>query len=1048
MAGASGRRGLRLALGVSLLLCISIFGPSRNRKLVGGGTYMLNSSGHRCIGLDRSDLPSIFSVDTSVLTGRGQHLRDLANYQIRKARSKGIESLDLQCQMLQVATAVAEGNLPLLLSMKFPMAIIKGLYTQEEILERFRNALTNADADTNAYLYYRAMAIWTSGGLLNGFRRLNYLAPHPKWPPIITNKYTCLNDEEISDSLYVGGGEPPSRIRFKSLWMLGVARGLLAAVRKLDQERLPQNLLDLRSEQLKSEQFKSEQFESEQLKSEQLKSEQERSEPGISEQGNKERESEKGMGAVGRERRKLTGEVAVADILGQQVWEGRSALILQEVLGEPINSLRDLHLSSLTFVHKRIAFLLSRLPHRTQNNKPNPNPSQTCFSYPLHLDLDQNFLDQQAHLDGSLGDLDRVDLDGQESPVTQGDSLEHESDVTQGDIGGGERRRLEETLRELQLRTQLEGIVHKAVYHPGIPQFNLVRRGMRLAGIKLNLTGLMGNTTKFQNEERPVLVALVNVTDPFTQKWSIDPLAERTEEQYLPGEVFKRQNHLLDKPSIRGYNLSEGSVLNRLQLAMLMARIEVEGDPASVDGIPVIKQAILDRILNNRIFDWTIHAMALVKKCELGLSLSDRSEEQFVRSAYITPLIPNWRVDKRYAEAQIANMNLNESIVVYTSLGLHEEAICCLLAVGDLDRAGKMCRFLLKDKVTPRRLCMLGDATKNISLYEEAWDLSHKTYARPQFELAVHFMLHNDSLRGVQHFELGLRADSTNADRWFQYGCALQETNNTGSALSAYRRCLSLDPGHLRGLTNLGVLYSLLNRTRDAVTAAREACNICSTNWQMWENFLRMSYKASLSYHPSSVLVSSSVFIKDTLLFSFFHLAERMKRNDRDADGRSIQIYHRSLAQYMKDAVTYGQNHTRFWILYLRILDSSHRGLPDSVEKEMAIEGYFRATILDQHYKHNKTAFLLASDAVAKLAEFHLDTGVFEKQKRARDIVNQFFYDVRDQFDNPNKDADPIKMLRWRFGQLHFGDTEDSQHDWRDDIEEVYDTQYRLDDNH
>eukprot|EP00466_Bigelowiella_natans_P009573 jgi/Bigna1/81676/fgenesh1_pg.83_\ len=109
--------------------------------------------------VDMKEALRIWSLDLYVLTGKASRVRRIMQRQREENKSWRLEdSLIGNPEVFRVATAVAEGNLPLLLSLRFPRHLLKDVVTMDEIGKRYSD-IVSSPKSVRDYLRARAMAV-------------------------------------------------------------------------------------------------------------------------------------------------------------------------------------------------------------------------------------------------------------------------------------------------------------------------------------------------------------------------------------------------------------------------------------------------------------------------------------------------------------------------------------------------------------------------------------------------------------------------------------------------------------------------------------------------------------------------------------------------------------------------------------------------------------------------------------------------------------------------------------------------------------------------
>mmetsp|Transcript_43467 Transcript_43467/g.72238 ORF Transcript_43467/g.72238 Transcript_43467/m.72238 type:complete len:1135 (-) Transcript_43467:375-3779(-) len=1023
--------------------------------------------------VDMKEALRIWSLDLYVLTGKASRVRRIMQRQREENKSWRLEdSLIGNPEVFRVATAVAEGNLPLLLSLRFPRHLLKDVVTMDEIGKRYSD-IVSSPKSVRDYLRARAMAIWTAGGLILGFRRCNHLSPDPKFSQEL-QRLTRLCDSEVIEKVYVGGGQPPNKQKYSSIWMLSAALEILEAVQTNDQTVFKGSIkgffpkarrrapyrgrkglhLILPGEDADNIDNDDDEGDDDDDKGsdgkgcyhlhqeEYTTSPHPPPLPTVNSVNNASTTTGTTDGNLSFREEHTKLEIALTNILSEEIWKSRALFEVQEMLGDPLSNLHDSICQNLRFAFDRVKVLQQVLNEKTKNNNKNNKknitrkgiiaPSNSCDH---HYDDDDN--NSSSNDDNNNPSSSSSSSSSYFSPPHQGGG--------DGRCGG-----LKGLLEELELRICLEdmrrAIFYGESHHHPAAYNKRVKWCERKTGINVSLTGILGNRTKYQMEESSLPVALVHTTTTTTTTTASDKDIGMIE--LLP-EVREAEEHLLDQPSYRGYDPKTAPKLNRLQTTTLLIKEEFlhEDIPVDNEGPPIFRMAILRKVLQSG-NDWFLHAYALYRKASMEFDfekyqaqvggqlmlLCDTTKKneysrmvcrnlnmQFARSAFLVPLPLKWHLSRKYAESQIQNMNVNESVSIYSSLGLQEEAIACLLFLKDYVKAESLIRTQLQNNPTPMLYSMLGDATGNVSYYEHAFRISNGTYARPVFELGDRFAKQNNYTMALRCYRTALRIDKSNPSRWFDYGKICQAAGNNASAITAYRRCIAMEPEHLKAYTNLGVLQALIGNEREAVQTLKESLKYLETNPRMWENLILVSFKKRLYKDTIQGLLGAAINCGENFILNLAipqRIVNEMKNNTRDGNGQLCQQYYRSLGHLFKEVAHLQENSTIFWNIYIEYLEANYRGPPDTQLLELALEKRYVSLLRGADYTQNMTDFSETLHSLAKLSECYINSGVYEKQLRTLELVKDFEESTIDKFGN-TEIYEGVMMLQDRLRKLH-----------------------------
>lgn len=179
----------------------------------------------------------------------------------------------------------------------------------------------------------------------------------------------------------------------------------------------------------------------------------------------------------------------------------------------------------------------------------------------------------------------------------------------------------------------------------------------------------------------------------------------------------------------------------------------------------------------------------------------------------------------------------------------------------------------------PRLFCILGDIEEDPSLYERAWEISNRRYARAQRALGKHFFARRDYARSAEAYSKSLELHRLDHACWFALGNAKLRLGRWDESAEAFRRAVQLDDQDADSWSNLAA--ALLRRTpvekarrvpengrisdlevegdgtvdepedpsrhrRDALKAFKRAAALRYDDWRIWENVLTVA----ASVHP------------------------------------------------------------------------------------------------------------------------------------------------------------------------------------------------------
>lgn len=149
---------------------------------------------------------------------------------------------------------------------------------------------------------------------------------------------------------------------------------------------------------------------------------------------------------------------------------------------------------------------------------------------------------------------------------------------------------------------------------------------------------------------------------------------------------------------------------------------------------------------------------------------------------------------------------------------------------GDLGGAEKIVRSCLEsDPASATAHYMLGyilfrqDKPKE-SLAEYTTAARYKKPDAFQLQIvALNYVLLGDLVQADKWLTLAVQWDPKSVQGWYHLGRTKYNENRFEEAISAFQRCLELDPGNVKAQDNLGLSYEGLGRTDAAIAAYRKA---------------------------------------------------------------------------------------------------------------------------------------------------------------------------------------------------------------------------------
>jgi tetratricopeptide (TPR) repeat protein len=144
-------------------------------------------------------------------------------------------------------------------------------------------------------------------------------------------------------------------------------------------------------------------------------------------------------------------------------------------------------------------------------------------------------------------------------------------------------------------------------------------------------------------------------------------------------------------------------------------------------------------------------------------------------------------------------------------------------------------------------------------MYEKAWEVSGKRYARAQRSLGQRYIVQRDYEKAAEAYQLAIKCNALNHPAWFALGCAYLELQQFKNAVEAFSRCVQLDEQDAEAWSNLAAsLLHLRPKTKtpeeeaaegkvtshprtDALKAFKRAATLKHDNYRIWSNVLAVA---------------------------------------------------------------------------------------------------------------------------------------------------------------------------------------------------------------
>lgn len=336
--------------------------------------------------------------------------------------------------------------------------------------------------------------------------------------------------------------------------------------------------------------------------------------------------------------------------------------------------------------------------------------------------------------------------------------------------------------------------------------------------------------------------------------------------------------------------LEGGSSNWQVYTQALLVRSRIEGYRSRTMERGLLQlQALVDQVIAETSGDATTDAETSEKVTSfLPQAKEGESASVTERLRYVFSLCSpsRWELEAELAARWVHIGGLRSALDIYERLEMWAEAALCYAATEREDRARKMIRKQLFHSTSgddenvdpeaetwdgparepvpaeaPRFYCILGDLDNDLTMYEKAWEVSGKRYARAQRSLGQRYITERNYEKAAEAYSLSLKINSLYHPAWFALGCAYLELQQFKDAVQAFSRCVQLDDQdaeawsnlaaallHLKPKTSTGAGNSdgeereVTNHPRsDALKAFKRAATLKHDDYRIWYNVLAVA---------------------------------------------------------------------------------------------------------------------------------------------------------------------------------------------------------------
>jgi tetratricopeptide (TPR) repeat protein len=450
-----------------------------------------------------------------------------------------------------------------------------------------------------------------------------------------------------------------------------------------------------------------------------------------------------------------------------------------------------------------------------------------------------------------------------------------------------------------------------------------------ILGVQYNLIGKLGRRTRYQADDLAQLALNITLMEkedifrPEIDDITIPPNLSLDDEVRLDYVLFSEASECTKLP-----NEEQKLILTIVQQNLISCPSD---ELQTEEMLPFIEMILSQKNT------YCVRVMALLLRCKFE-SKNKRTIERCLRQCedivnsfnkeeppvfnrigdvFGTALLPIWKVQAQYADILLNFGLVKNSLDIYLQIALWEEVIVCYTILKLREKAAEIIRQQLKTKPTVKLMCLLGDATDDVSCYEKAWEMSKRRSHRAQRHWGQFFFARKKYEECIPHFEKSLSINPLQSNIWFGLGFAALQVENWHTAATAFRRYTTLEPDSFEAWNNLAHAYMKTGNKRSAHQAMTEALKCNFENWKVWENMLTISNDLSnysdviRAYHR--VLDLKEKYLNMEVLTSLIY---GVCNDSNDSEGNSSRKFLQKTRELMGRITTLYPNSGGVWELY------------------------------------------------------------------------------------------------------------------------------------
>ncbi|KAL0842398.1 hypothetical protein ABMA28_014511 [Loxostege sticticalis] len=455
-------------------------------------------------------------------------------------------------------------------------------------------------------------------------------------------------------------------------------------------------------------------------------------------------------------------------------------------------------------------------------------------------------------------------------------------------------------------------------------------RARDISGLKLELTGVLGKRTKFQQHLLPQL-ALSSELDTAVNR----PTAEESHgSSVLPPDIELQDDVRLNK--IQYQEKIMQSELPSLEQTLCLLTVQyIQKSQPKDDLMAEELQPYIETVLTQKKGPWSTRVAALLIRCRLEANHKRTVERAMLqcetivndktgvactdRLSYLwaTGLPPAWTWRQQLADLYLSMGLVKAALELFQQLQLWEDVIVCYTMLQLRHKAAEVIKQQIEINPTVKLYCLLGDATDDVSCYEKAWDFSNHKSSRAQRHWGNFLFDHKRYNECIPHYETSVSINSIQESVWLRLGFAALQTEQWETSAAAYRRYTYLQPNSFEAWNNLAKVYVNQGDKPRAYRALMEALRFNYDNWKLWENVVTVSMDTGhfddviRGVHRLAELLGKFEDVEVLAL-----LVRAALHDHKDAEGNSAARLRKRILELFGRITSLTQNKPEIWQLY------------------------------------------------------------------------------------------------------------------------------------